>query len=133
MAEEFLESEVIFSDHYNHHRVIEHNIDDLELVSVPPKKISQGMRCTKNSNGGNKKMMANSLPVNIPERMLRWSMEEEDDDGEMMVPPHVMVERRISGGKMAYSVCTGNGRTLKGRDLSQVRNTILRMTGFLEA
>ncbi|KAE9594558.1 hypothetical protein Lal_00037524 [Lupinus albus] len=132
MAEEFLESEVIFSDHYNH-RIVERNLDDMELVAVPQKKISQGMRCTNNSNGG-KKMMANSLPVNIPERMLRWSMEEEeDDDGEMKVPPHVMVERRISGGKMAYSVCTGNGRTLKGRDLSQVRNTILRMTGFLEA
>ncbi|OIV95736.1 hypothetical protein TanjilG_05284 [Lupinus angustifolius] len=132
MAEEFLESEVIFSDHYAH-RFVERNLDDMELGVVPQKKISQGMRCTKSSNGGNKKMMANSLPVNIPERMLRWSMEEEDDDGEMMVPPHVMVERRISGGKMAYSVCTGNGRTLKGRDLSQVRNTILRMTGFLEA
>lgn len=58
---------------------------------------------------------------------------EGDDEGEVkeMVPPHVMVARRLSG-KMAFSVCTGQGRTLKGRDLSQVRNSILRLTGFLE-
>lgn len=56
--------------------------------------------------------------------------EEEYEDGKI-IPPHVIVGRRIAG-KMAFSVCTGNGRTLKGRDLSQVRNSILRMTGFLE-
>ncbi|MBA0720279.1 hypothetical protein Golax_007906 [Gossypium laxum] len=42
------------------------------------------------------------------------------------------VNRRVAG-KMAFSVCSGNGRTLKGRDLCQVRNSVLRMTGFLEA
>lgn len=48
-----------------------------------------------------------------------------------MVPPHLLVARRFSG-KMASSVCSGQGRTLKGRDLSQFRNSILRLTGFLE-
>lgn len=72
--------------------------------------------------------IANSLPVRIPGSVGRRTVDEEDDE---MVPPHVMAERRLAG-KMAFSVCTGNGRTLKGRDLSRVRNSILRMTGFLE-
>lgn len=54
----------------------------------------------------------------------------EEEEGEM-VPPHLVVARRLAG-QMAFSVCTGNGRTLKGRDLSQVRNSVLRLTGFLE-
>ncbi|KAH1148450.1 hypothetical protein GLYMA_15G226000v4 [Glycine max] len=49
-----------------------------------------------------------------------------------MTPPHEIVKRRVAA-KMAFLVCTGNGRTLKGRDLSQVKNSILRLTGFLEA
>lgn len=80
-------------------------------------------------------MVASSLPVNIPEGMFRCIAEddvaEEEWEEDGMVPPHVLVARRIAG-KMAFSVCTGNGRTLKGRDLSRVRNSILRMTGFLE-
>ncbi|URE11589.1 DUF584 domain containing protein [Musa troglodytarum] len=48
-----------------------------------------------------------------------------------MIPPHLIVARRVVD-KMAFSMCVGIGRTLKGRDLNQVRNSILRMTGFLE-
>ncbi|XP_047310008.1 uncharacterized protein LOC124913644 [Impatiens glandulifera] len=66
--------------------------------------------------------------VEPPETVLK------DVEGEVVVvPPHLIIRRRlVSARKMAFSVCTGNGRTLKGRDLSQVRNMILRMTGFLE-
>ncbi|XP_039123074.1 uncharacterized protein LOC120259523 [Dioscorea cayenensis subsp. rotundata] len=53
------------------------------------------------------------------------------DDDKGKVPPHVVVARRFTD-RMVYSVCTGNGRTLKGRDLRNVRDSILRMTGFLE-
>ncbi|CAL9116244.1 DUF584 domain containing protein [Musa troglodytarum] len=49
-----------------------------------------------------------------------------------MVPPHVLASRGRMVGKAAFSVCTGQGRTLKGRDLRLVRNSVLRMTGFLE-
>ncbi|KAG2303902.1 hypothetical protein Bca4012_062933 [Brassica carinata] len=76
-----------------------------------------------------------SLPVNIPGDMMRRYSEddEEFDGGRKMIPPHLIVGRRMESGQMAFSVCTGNGRTLKGRDLSQVRNSVLRLTGFLEA
>jgi hypothetical protein len=81
-----------------------------------------------------KQKQSSSVPVSIPNREFQLSDSddfEEDYGGDDLVPPHIIVERRIAG-KMAFSVRTGNGRTLKGRDLSEVRNSILRMTGFLE-
>ncbi|CAL9085701.1 unnamed protein product [Musa textilis] len=58
---------------------------------------------------------------------------EDDDRGSdgNVIPPHVIVARRMTE-KLAFSVCIGNDRALKGRDLSRVRNSILHMTGFLE-
>ncbi|XP_062208573.1 protein S40-1-like [Phragmites australis] len=55
------------------------------------------------------------------------SREDQSDDGEV-VPPHVLLERR----RAAFSMCSGQGRTLKGRDLRRVRDSVLRMTGFIE-
>lgn len=55
--------------------------------------------------------------------------------GGAFVPPHELVAaraRRCSEERAAFSVCVGNGRTLKGRDLRDVRTAVLRMTGFLE-
>ncbi|XP_018835264.1 uncharacterized protein LOC109002113 [Juglans regia] len=106
--EELQECDVIFPDQMGRHNM--------------PKK------------SNSEKRMANSPPLGIPDRIFRRLVSDDLDDaredGEM-VPPHVIIERRIAG-KMAFSLCTGNGRTLKGRDLSHVRNSILRMTGFLE-
>lgn len=129
MAEEFEESEVIFDQESvddEDHRNEVCDFRELQLSNtarrkkVKPKPINNNMK--------------NSAPVNIPENVSRNSwlryMEYSDldgDDGEM-VPPHMIVGRRM----MVHSVCTGKGRTLKGRDLSQVRNSILKMTGFLE-
>lgn len=136
MAEEFQESEVIFqeidgsedNEEYNFPRDL--NSRELRKISKPRRKKLK-----------TKKSTPASLPVNIPENISgnnSWfqyleSFNDDDDghDGEME-PPHVIIGRRIAGKVMAFSVCTGNGRTLKGRDLSEVRNSILRMTGFLE-
>ncbi|KAK9153189.1 hypothetical protein Sjap_000669 [Stephania japonica] len=76
-----------------------------------------------------------SHPIGIPRPSRPLSPSEygllsSDEDEKEMVPPHVMVERRVR--KMGLLVCTGNGMALKGRQLSQVRNSVLRMTGFLE-
>lgn len=129
MAEEFEESEVIFDQESvddEDHRNEVCDFRELQLSNtarrkkVKPKPINNNMK--------------NSAPVNIPENVSRNSwlryMEYSDLDGDEqeMVPPHVIVGRRM----MVHSVCTGKGRTLKGRDLSQVRNSILKMTGFLE-
>lgn len=90
-----------------------------------------------------------SLPVNVPDwsKILRGecrdgrrrdSLEDDYSDsaigdeayggGEgMRVPPHELLARtRVA----SFSVHEGRGRTLKGRDLSRVRNAIWQKTGF---
>ncbi|PON54617.1 Senescence regulator [Parasponia andersonii] len=140
MAEEFQESEVIFSGD-DDDDIIENRFD-FEVCAATHGGGGGGRSRSNNSKSFPKKkkgMAPNSMPVNIPaDNVLRFKKNTNDsyewgDDQEELVPPHLIVKRRIAGGNMmAYSVCTGNGRTLKGRDLSQVRNSILRMTGFLE-
>lgn len=116
MAEEFDESEVVFNfcDEVGCG-------GDFQLNSKEFKR--EKMKSIKKQNS--------TVPVSIPENVSWLRYDLEDCDGEM-VPPHVIVGRRVAGKMMAFSVCTGNGRTLKGRDLSQVRNSVLRLTGFLE-
>ncbi|KAG5055715.1 hypothetical protein AAZX31_03G177900 [Glycine max] len=58
---------------------------------------------------------------------------DDDDDDEEMLPPHEIVARGSGvSPKTTFSVLEGVGRTLKGRDLRQVRNAVLRQTGFLD-
>jgi hypothetical protein len=46
-----------------------------------------------------------------------------------MVPPHVLVSRRRAAGGAAFALRSGPGRA---RELSHLRNSVLRMTGFIE-
>ncbi|KAI3748406.1 hypothetical protein L6452_11447 [Arctium lappa] len=90
---------------------------------------------------------AKSLPVNVPDwsKILRdeykhhgrrdnghdhdvgFDDDDEDDDDNEKLPPHEYLARtRIA----SFSVHEGVGRTLKGRDLSRVRNAIWKQTGF---
>ncbi|KAL2473041.1 hypothetical protein Fot_48777 [Forsythia ovata] len=107
----------------------------------------------KNSNIDEPRTVQHSAPLNIPD----WSKiygessknaskngddfvrssgesddEEEDDDGNL-IPPHEIIARNLARNQISsFSVCEGAGRTLKGRDLSRVRNAVLTKTGFLE-
>uniref|UniRef100_A0A5B7ATR4 Senescence regulator n=1 Tax=Davidia involucrata TaxID=16924 RepID=A0A5B7ATR4_DAVIN len=83
-----------------------------------------------------------SAPVNVPvlsEAMRRNraihefdDIDDEDDEGDSeMLPPHEIVASKQSP-MVACSVLEGVGRTLKGRDLRQVRNAVWRKTGFLD-
>ncbi|KAE8646053.1 hypothetical protein Csa_016442 [Cucumis sativus] len=50
------------------------------------------------------------------------------------VPPHELIAKRLARAQISsFSVFEGAGRTLKGRDLSKVRNAVLTKTGFLES
>lgn len=93
-----------------------------------------------------------SAPVDIPEILKKkkkkqrttkrnlWDDANSGDDDEScvkgddeMVPPHEYLARRLASTQIAsFSMCEGVGRTLKGRDLSNLRNAILTKTGFLE-
>ncbi|XVE59596.1 hypothetical protein DITRI_Ditri05aG0058500 [Diplodiscus trichospermus] len=82
-----------------------------------------------------------SVPVNVPmlAKNMRKNREFDDDydvevgeEGEML-PPHEIVARSLAQSPMlACSVLEGVGRTLKGRDLKQVRNDVWRQTGYLD-
>ncbi|CAO2194574.1 unnamed protein product [Urochloa humidicola] len=77
-------------------------------------------------------------PIEIPgvvvsgARADEWAEEEGDQQAGEAVPPHVLLARRRAAAA-ASSVCSGQGRTLKGRDLRRVRDSVLRMTGFIES
>ncbi|CAN8246276.1 unnamed protein product [Cochlearia groenlandica] len=89
-----------------------------------------------------------SAPMNVPDwskvygnnntksniKMSSHNLHSHDDDGDgCMVPPHEWVARKLARTKISsFSMCEGIGRTLKGRDLSKVRNAVLSKTGFLE-
>ncbi|KAL9233964.1 hypothetical protein vseg_008894 [Gypsophila vaccaria] len=136
MSEEFHESDVIFSQ-------------DSQLPNTSTRRTTPHIN--HNHPMSSKKHRKNttltkSVPLDIPDRnSLRYvhvtKCDEDGEDGyediEMRkLPPHLIIARRIKNvsNQMACSYCTqdGNGRILKGRNLFQVRNSILRLTGFIE-
>ncbi|PUZ54962.1 hypothetical protein GQ55_5G174100 [Panicum hallii var. hallii] len=76
-----------------------------------------------------------SRPVDIPRPAARSAALRSDDGGGgfgrsgTMVPPHVLVSRRRSEGAAAFALRSGPGRA---RELSHLRHSVLRMTGFIE-
>jgi hypothetical protein len=57
----------------------------------------------------------------------------EEDEEDERIPPHELIARQLARSQItSFSVFEGAGRTLKGRDLSRVRNAVLTRTGFLE-
>ncbi|KAG8055572.1 hypothetical protein GUJ93_ZPchr0001g32268 [Zizania palustris] len=126
-GEELYESDVLWPDHQQAPR-------DVPSPSAPP------------AAGGPSTALAgrylqpcpataSSRPVDIPRAARRRSGADQADDDVRgtMVPPHVMVSRRRSEGEpgaAAFSLRSGTGRAR--RDLSHLRNSVLRMTGFIE-
>ncbi|KAL2475112.1 hypothetical protein Adt_35858 [Abeliophyllum distichum] len=132
MDEEFQESEVIFQETLGHE-----DWEDCKFLVHLNSRESRNIKGRRKKSKNKKK----SVPVNIPENESGNSwfgyvdsdfFDEDCDDGEI-IPPHVIIGRRVAGKMMAFSVCTEiNGKRLKGRNLMEVRNSILRLTGFLE-
>ncbi|KAI4334398.1 hypothetical protein L6164_019096 [Bauhinia variegata] len=110
-------------------------VNKKSIFSSSPSKLSE-------SGGVGAVGTPSSMPVNIPdwskilgheykENRRRDSDDDTDNDdacdGGGRVPPHEFLARtRIA----SFSVHEGAGRTLKGRDLSRVRNAIWAKTGF---
>ncbi|MCD7456100.1 hypothetical protein HAX54_030675 [Datura stramonium] len=130
--------------------IISTSLNPRRLIPTSAKMIPK----SKNKNSVQEsKIVHHSAPVNIPDwsKIYGTSFKKEignfvtnkynsnfgsDDDEEVeendegnVIPPHEWIaKRQIS----SFSVCEGVGRTLKGRDLSRVRNIVLTKTGFLE-
>ncbi|KAJ3678934.1 hypothetical protein LUZ61_021098 [Rhynchospora tenuis] len=122
--EELEERDILWPDQNNHSTELAVNAS-----SMPNSQESRSIRA--------------SAPITIPSREVAQSQrdfemdsDEHEEDGssnrpyKKIVPPHVIVARRFAD--RMFSVCFGNGRTLRGRDLVTFRNTIFRMTGFIE-
>ncbi|KAK8961679.1 hypothetical protein KSP40_PGU013652 [Platanthera guangdongensis] len=58
------------------------------------------------------------------------SGKKEEEEEEEWVPPHEYLAREHGRSELATSVLEGAGRTLKGRDMSRVRNAVWSQTGF---
>ncbi|KAJ0982816.1 hypothetical protein J5N97_011071 [Dioscorea zingiberensis] len=131
--------------------------EEVWSVSVMKERVLEGSPKTKSSSSssssstikspassrkhfasGSRRVYQKSAPLNIPD----WSKicaanEDDGDDGDdgddKVVPPHEWVAKKLARSQISsFSVCEGVGRTLKGRDLSKVRNAVLTRTGFLE-
>ncbi|RZC80407.1 hypothetical protein C5167_042977 [Papaver somniferum] len=120
------------------------DISSFALRGVPT---GARMIIPKRINNEAKVHQQSSAPVNVPD----WSkiymknskgngfgtVENDEDDGVdangVKVPPHEWIAKKLEKSQISsFSVCEGAGRTLKGRDMSKVRNAVLTRTGFLE-
>ncbi|CAO2839307.1 unnamed protein product [Amaranthus hypochondriacus] len=103
-------------------------------IPKPPQRVSDELTQSTPS-----RLFQHSAPVNVPNMMIKKKPkrfgeldeqdEENEDDDDGMLPPHEMVALKL---KSTSSVLEGVGRTLKGRDMRQVRNAVLSKTGFLD-
>lgn len=76
---------------------------------------------------------APSTPVKVPAWpgfiKMAAAVEGEEEEGGGWVPPHEYLARE-KGRSGSTSVLEGAGRTLKGRDVSRVRDAVWSRTGF---
>ncbi|KAE8700464.1 hypothetical protein F3Y22_tig00110556pilonHSYRG00055 [Hibiscus syriacus] len=112
--------------------------------STKPRIVNQirsqdGMAAANSPRGHH---MGTSTPVVVPDwstiyrvNSVEWVHDSDDglDDGDSeMVPPHEYLAREYARSKKSggASVFEGVGRTLKGRDMSRVRDAVWSQTGF---
>uniref|UniRef100_A0A0D9WIR1 Uncharacterized protein n=1 Tax=Leersia perrieri TaxID=77586 RepID=A0A0D9WIR1_9ORYZ len=122
--EEFQESDVLWPEHHQQHNYRR----DVDGRGGGHHQKQSGSNATpaRQPSGGNK-----SAPVGIPVMMIRTA-KERDEAAARSHEVAAARAKRWSEERAAFSVCVGNGRTLKGRELRSVRTAVLRMTGFLE-
>ncbi|CAN0898785.1 hypothetical protein LINGRAHAP2_LOCUS19907 [Linum grandiflorum] len=150
-------SKSYFPRHNYHFLTVDHNLhhhhdssfefDESDIYESPEfrKQVRINNKATAAPRLGDRTTRSgapSSLPINVPdwskilkdeyrENRRRVIDEEELGGGEYLegerVPPHELLAK----AKIAsFSVHEGVGRTLKGRDLSRVRNAIWEKTGF---
>ncbi|KAK4707135.1 hypothetical protein R3W88_033274 [Solanum pinnatisectum] len=82
------------------------------------------------------KQYTNSIPMNkvslFNENKYNFFKDEYINDDDEMVPPHMIIKRRISRRMMTSLICVGYEGALKIINLSQVWDSILRISGFIE-
>ncbi|KAM3361949.1 hypothetical protein P3S68_016803 [Capsicum galapagoense] len=132
MDEEFQETDMLFgqdNDEVVQKSADEDSNDEADQQSADEEESKEyGLQICRNNNNiftireVTMKQNFNSILVKLAENA-SWFKYDHDDDVEMM-PPDVLIRWRIARRMMAFSVCVG------WRDLFQLRNAVLRMTGF---
>uniref|UniRef100_A0A7C9DP40 Senescence regulator S40 n=1 Tax=Opuntia streptacantha TaxID=393608 RepID=A0A7C9DP40_OPUST len=117
-------------------RIVLPSTTPFRAIPKPPPGMNQSHRGEFTQSAPLRKFQ-NSAPIKVPPPAMMKprrfnqmdSLDDEDDNDEEMLPPHEIVAMKL---KSTSSVLEGVGRTLKGRDLRQVRNAVWRQTGFLD-
>uniref|UniRef100_A0ACD5T887 Uncharacterized protein n=1 Tax=Avena sativa TaxID=4498 RepID=A0ACD5T887_AVESA len=131
--EELNEVEVLWPEYY----ACQTHADDGHKPPLPAAVPSMPMSRPR------QRCAALSRPVDVPSRgavlVIRWKDGTEDDleidrgGSKMVVPPHLLVSGRESAPVAHASASLRSGRQRKrARDLRHLRNSVLRMTGFIE-
>ncbi|KAK9084818.1 hypothetical protein Sjap_025229 [Stephania japonica] len=98
-------------------------------VNIPDWSKIYKMNLNKSSNGGGFGGFSVDDCDDVDDVVV--GIDGDEYDGKL--PPHEWIARKLARSQISsFSVCEGVGRTLKGRDLSNVRDAILTRTGFLE-
>ncbi|CAO2183006.1 unnamed protein product [Urochloa humidicola] len=132
-AEELCESDVLWPE-------APHDDGDVDApAAAPPSCSSPALAPPRRARTPARRGVnheTSSRPVDIPRPARSAALRSGDDDGYggrscgTMVPPHVLVSRRRPEGAVAaFALRSGPGRA---RELSHLRNSVLRMTGFIE-
>ncbi|KAM3412039.1 hypothetical protein ACQJBY_003601 [Aegilops geniculata] len=137
--EELDEFEVLWPEYYAGHA----HADDEQYKTPTAAASAQGTATSW------QRRAARSRPVDVPPTpsraavlLLRWKdgtdqdeLVEKDGGGKLIVPPHLLVSgRRLSDGEAAaaYTLLRAGRQGKRARDLRHLRNSVLRMTGFIE-
>uniref|UniRef100_A0ACD5U160 Uncharacterized protein n=1 Tax=Avena sativa TaxID=4498 RepID=A0ACD5U160_AVESA len=133
--EELDEVEVLWPEYYACHT----QADDDHKPPLPAAVASMPM-----SRPSRQRCAALSRPVDVPSRgpmlVIRWKHGSTEDDLEidrggnnkMVVPPHLLVSGRESAPVAPYASLRSGRQRQRARDLRHLRNSVLRMTGFIE-
>ncbi|GJM89547.1 hypothetical protein PR202_ga05751 [Eleusine coracana subsp. coracana] len=127
MAEELDEFEVLWPEACLAHAA-HGDTAAAEVQSPPEASMPRAVQCFG--------LIVPSRPVDVPTRparSCRWiddgGEDEEDDGGRAIVPPHLLLSgRRRSEAWTARMPCNCK----RAGDLRQLRDSVLRMTGFIE-
>lgn len=125
---------------YRHHQVGGLSLafdDSSDVASSSPRIVHQFRPQDGSGEPPRGRHVATSAPVNVPDwsKIYRVdsveSIHDSDDESEL-VPPHEYLAREHARSRkmVANSVFEGVGRTLKGRDMSRVRDAVWSQTGF---
>lgn len=129
------------ADHHQHHQVGGLSLAFDDSSNTSSQRIVHQFRPQDSvAESPRSRQIATSAPVNVPDwsKIYRVDSVEslhDSDDGlndSEIVPPHEYLAREYARSRKipANSVFEGVGRTLKGRDLSRVRDAVWSQTGF---